>query len=69
MRILNDVKYRHEYKCYINIGDYYILRSRLKHIMELDKHAGEDGQYSIRSIYFDDLKDSALFEKNIRGEP
>lgn len=63
VRILNDVKYRHEYKYYINIGDYYILRSRLKHIMELDKHAGEDGQYSIRSIYFDDLKDSALFEK------
>jgi hypothetical protein len=63
VRILNDVKYRHEYKYYINIGDYYILRSRLKHIMELDKHAGKDGQYSIRSIYFDDLKDSALFEK------
>ena len=31
--------------------------------MKLDKHAGENGQYTIRSVYFDDLKDSALFEK------
>lgn len=31
--------------------------------MKLDKHAGENGQYLIRSIYFDDLEDTALFEK------
>lgn len=31
--------------------------------MKLDKHAKENGKYSIRSIYFDNLDDIALFEK------
>lgn len=57
------IRYRHEYKIYINLGDYYIIRSRIKQIMKLDKHAGENGQYNIRSVYFDNLNDSALFEK------
>lgn len=60
---MKDIRYRHEYKIFINLGDYYIIQSRLKHIMKLDRNAGQNGQYSIRSIYFDDLKDSALFEK------
>lgn len=60
---MRNIKYRHEYKFLINLGDYYIIQSRLKHIMKLDKHAGENGQYLIRSIYFDDLEDTALFEK------
>ncbi len=57
------IKYRHEYKIHINLGDYYIIQSRVKQIMRLDKHAGENGQYTIRSIYFDDFNDRALFEK------
>ncbi|SHH84522.1 polyphosphate polymerase domain-containing protein [Sporanaerobacter acetigenes] len=57
------IKFRHEYKTHINLGDYYIIRSKVKQIMKLDKHAKENSQYSIRSIYFDDLNDTALFEK------
>ncbi|MBU5437923.1 polyphosphate polymerase domain-containing protein [Tissierella sp. MSJ-40] len=60
---MNDIKYRHEHKLYINIGDYYILRSKLKNIMNLDKNSKENGGYFIRSIYFDDINDKALFEK------
>lgn len=60
---MNNIKYRHEHKIYINLGDYYILKSRLKKIMKLDKNSkGNDG-YFIRSIYFDDINDKALFEK------
>ena len=60
---MTKIKYRHEYKIHINLGDYYIIRSRTKQIMKLDKHVGRNGQYTIRSVYFDDLNDTALFEK------
>lgn len=60
---MRTIKYRHEYKVHINIGDYYIIRSRVKQIMKLDEHAKENGKYTIKSIYFDNLNDTALFEK------
>jgi hypothetical protein len=56
-------KFRHELKYYINYCDYLVLRSRLKLLMKPDPNAGEKGDYMIRSLYFDDLKDSALYEK------
>jgi len=60
---MDGVKYRHEYKFYINIGDYYVLRTRLKPLMKLDGNSRDSGDYHIRSIYFDDFNDTALFEK------
>ncbi|WP_353093526.1 polyphosphate polymerase domain-containing protein [Tissierella praeacuta] len=60
---MDNIKYRHEHKIYINLGDYYILKSRLKKIMKLDKNSKENDGYFIRSIYFDDINDKALFEK------
>ena len=37
------------------------LRIQLMQVCERDAHSGEDG-YLIRSVYFDDISDSALFE-------
>lgn len=56
------MKFRHEWKHYINLQDVYILRSRLDALMKKDSH-GTDGTYIISSLYFDDLKDTALKEK------
>ena len=56
------MKYRHELKHVINYEDTLILRSRLLAVMKPDKNAA-DGEYRIRSLYFDDLSDSALREK------
>lgn len=55
--------YRHELKYYINAGDYVLLSERLKRTMERDAHTDENAEYFIRSLYFDDLDDSALREK------
>ena len=56
--------YRHELKYYINQGDYALLRRKLSLTMEQDRHAAQNGgEYFIRSLYFDDLNDSALREK------
>ena len=55
--------YRHEYKYLISKADAELLKLRLPHIMERDPHAGETGQYTIRSLYFDDLASTAYFDK------
>lgn len=57
------MQFRHEYKYQISYADYYTLRSRLRTVMRQDAHAGTEGTYRIRSLYFDNLFDKALREK------
>ena len=55
--------YRHELKYLITTADALALRQRLAPVMRRDAHAGADGQYTIRSVYFDNYRDKALREK------
>lgn len=55
--------YRHEYKYLISRQAAELLKRRLPHIMQPDPHAGETGQYTIRSLYFDDCNATAYYEK------
>lgn len=55
--------FRHEYKHIVSYADYCILRGRLRRLMAPDPHAGANGSYQIRSLYFDDWRDRALREK------
>ncbi|MDR1641535.1 MAG: polyphosphate polymerase domain-containing protein, partial [Clostridiales bacterium] len=54
---------RHEYKHSLNCADYIICRDRLKRAMRRDSHADENGEYRVRSLYFDTPSDKALREK------
>ncbi len=54
--------FRHEWKHEISRSDMLCLRGRLKNVMCPDVNA-IDSKYSIRSLYFDDLFDTALREK------
>ena len=54
--------YRHEWKHEINVSDLIGLRRRLRAVAKPDPHT-EDGRYTVRSLYFDDLTDRALREK------
>lgn len=54
--------FRHEWKYEISYCDLLVLRQRLRAITKADIHA-PNGCYQIRSLYFDDLFDSALREK------
>lgn len=56
------MQFRHEVKHEISNHDMLILRQRLRAIMQPDPHA-VNGQYDIRSLYFDNLYDKALREK------
>lgn len=55
--------FRHELKYGPSPGDELALRRRIRAVMPHDPHAGSDGCYRIRSIYFDNLYDKALREK------
>lgn len=57
---------RHEIKFYINQMDASMIESRLRLMMARDPFAGTDGTYKIRSLYFDDMKDTALWD-NLGG--
>lgn len=61
------VKYRHEYKYIIDERQKAILKLRSQGLLEPDPHVGEDGVYTIRSLYFDSLEDSCFYE-NENGE-
>ena len=57
-----DTRYRHEWKHEISLADMYAIRQRLRAVATPDPHAA-DGQYRIRSLYFDNASDKALREK------
>ena len=56
------LQFRHEVKHEISSHDMLILRQRLRAVMKPDAHA-VNGQYLIRSLYFDNFDDKALREK------
>ena len=55
-------KFRHELKYIISYAEKDIIEQRLKEIAVIDSHA-VNGQYLIRSLYFDDIWHSAYEEK------
>ena len=60
------IRYRHEYKYMLDARQRAILQIRARAITQIDPHAGPDGTYIVRSVYFDDMNDSSLLE-NLSG--
>lgn len=59
----NELPARHELKYFINNAELEVLRSRLNPVMHLDKHCRGGEGYAIRSLYLDDIDDSAYYDK------
>ena len=57
-------RFRHELKYLINNGEYEALKVRLSKVLTLDPNAS-GGEYTIRSLYFDDINNSAYEEKDM----
>lgn len=55
-------QYRHELKFLCGEGQLRLLEERIRHICPPDSHAGEDGRYAIRSLYFDTCDDRCFYE-------
>ena len=56
---------RHELKYFINEHEYLYLRNRLKEGLLVDKNGDENNSYHIRSLYFDDIYETAYKEKEM----
>lgn len=56
------MKLRHEYKHEITEHDFLVLKSKLGCVLKPDGN-GVNGNYKIRSLYFDNIYDTALREK------
>ena len=59
----NDLPPRHELKYFINPAELEVLRARLRPALNLDRHCVNAEPYVIRSLYFDDIDNSAFLDK------
>ena len=60
---LNTLPLRHELKYYINEMQYFVLSGILDQILQRDPNGDEYNEYHIRSLYFDTVWNSALYDK------
>ena len=59
----NQLPARHELKYFINPAELEALRARLRGALSMDVHNVGGRPYAIRSLYFDDIEDSACHDK------
>ena len=65
----SEMKYRHELKYVVSAAQTPLLKSRISNLMQLDSHAGMDGIYNIRSLYFDDYTNRCFYENENGTDP
>ncbi len=61
--------FRHELKYLIQSVHVPLLRSRLEHLIPLDKNVSPSGGYTIRSLYFDDYDNRCYWENENGTDP
>ena len=62
-------KHRHELKYLVSAAQIPLLKSRIVSLMQKDPHAGNDGIYNIRSLYFDDYYNRCFYENENGTDP
>lgn len=62
-------KFRNELKYVVSAAELQMLRNRIRHLLMPDAHAGENGRYSIRSLYFDDPFNRCYYENENGTDP
>lgn len=63
------MKYRNELKFYCSEAQLTVLDCRLQEVCSLDPHAGSNGTYRIRSLYFDDYNNRYYYENEDGVDP
>ena len=59
-------EYRHEYKYQCTLQKLQCIRNQIEPILYQDSNVGDDGTYTIRSLYFDDYNNRCFYE-NVNG--
>ena len=57
------MKFRQELKYRLNARDYILIKMRLDAVLKKDPHVNLQGYYLIRSLYFDDIWNTAYYQK------
>ena len=60
---MGNLPLRHELKFFINEMQYFVLSGVLDQVLQRDPNGDEYNEYHIRSLYFDTVYNSALFDK------
>ena len=62
-------KFRHELKYIVSTAEQVLIKNRITGLMPPDKNTGENGRYSIRSLYFDDYNNRCFYENENGTDP
>lgn len=62
-------KGRYELKYLITEAQIPMLQNRIHHLLRPDTHSDPNGTYSIRSLYFDDMRDTCFYENENGTDP
>lgn len=62
-------KYRHELKFLLDDRDLFLVENQIKMLMKIDPHTDVNGQYVIRSVYFDDVYRSCFYDNENGNDP
>lgn len=62
-------KFRHEFKYQISDAQMMLIQSRVHCLLKTDSHAGREGKYNIRSLYFDDYDNRCFYENENGTDP
>lgn len=63
------LQFRHELKYLMNSQQLYTIKNQLPDLLSPDPHAGPNGCYCIRSLYFDDCRNTFYYENENGTEP
>lgn len=69
MKENRNVKYRNEIKYLCSEKELCLIKNRIQEICKPDMYTGEDGKYTIRSVYFDDYQNSCFYENENGTNP
>ena len=62
-------EFRHEYKYVCAMDKIVYIKNSIDALMDLDDHAKKDGEYVVRSLYFDDYYDTCYYENEYGVDP
>lgn len=65
----SSAKFRNELKYICSEGELMLLQNRIETLCHPDPHAGADGTYQIRSVYFDDHQNRYFYENENGIDP
>ncbi len=70
---MSEMKYRHEYKYLVSSAQIAALRARADVLLSKDQHICTEGRYAggynVRSVYFDDMNNSAYMDNEDGVDP